>query len=160
MALCAVLMGTAYVAEGLLGRAQAAGTTGIVARARQASSVVAAHGATTDVPLSGNTWTQAADEMELVAGTVVIRGPAGCTGSFLNALTLSVDGRPVTFAAVPVVPTPTSSSDQPVQFLVGAIIEPGQDTDHTMTAKFGNACTRGGEDYHVQNLSVDILAFH
>ena len=161
VALCAVLAALSYVAVGLVGRAQAAGTADILARARQASSVVAAHGATTTVPLTSATWTQGADELELVAGTVVIHKPAACSGSFMNALTLYVDGKPVTFASVPVLaaPTPTTASDETTQFFVGTMTEPGHDTDHTMTAKFVNACTRAGEDYGVQGVTVDVLGF-
>ena len=161
VALCAVFAVLSYVVVGLVGRAQAAGTAAdILARARQASAVVAAHNASTDVPLSGASWTQGAGELELVAGTVVIHKPAACTGTFMNELTLYVDGRPVTFASGPVLAAPTTPSDEITQFLVGTIGEPGQDTDHTMTAKFVNACTRDGEDYSVQHASVDILGFH
>ena len=160
MALCAVLAALSYVAVGLVGRAQAAGTTEILARARQTSSVKAQHGATTEVPLNGTTWTQGANELELVAGTVVIHKPAACTGSFMNALTLYVDGKPVTFASIPVLAAaPTAASDETTQFLVGTITEPGQDTDHTMTAKLVNACSRDGEDYGVQDVRVDVLGF-
>jgi hypothetical protein len=149
-----------YIAASLIGRAQAAENAGIIGRVRQASSVVAKHGAATDVPVSGNTWTQGADELELVSGTVLIHMPVGCTGAFVNALTLSVDGKPVTFASVPVVAAPGGASDQTIQFLVGTVSEPGHDTDHTLTAKFGNGCTRDGEDYGVKDLNVDVLGFH
>ena len=160
VALCAVLAALSYVVVGIVGRAQAAGTTGILARARQTAPVVAAHGATAEIPLTGTTWTQAADELDLVAGTVVIHKPAACQGTFMNALTLYVDGKPVTFASIPVLVAPALSSDETTQFLVGTITEPARDTDHTLTAKFINACSRDGEDYRVQDVSVDVLGFH
>ena len=63
----------------------AAGPGNISARAR-ATSIVAKHGGATDIPLSGNTWTQAAQELELVAGTVKFTIPSSCTGGsgFMN----------------------------------------------------------------------------
>src|SRR4051794_11748130 len=71
------------------------------ARARMTSPMVAKHGTSTDIALTGGAWTQAAGDLELLAGTMVIHTPTNCTGGFGNALTLAVDGTPATFAAAP-----------------------------------------------------------
>jgi hypothetical protein len=138
------------------GAAGAAVTSNISARAR-GKSTLAKHGGSTDIPLSGNTWTQAADEVELIAGTVVISNPGSCTGGFGNALTLSVDGNPTTFAAAP---PAFKAGTATIPFVIGTLSEPGRDTDHKLTAAFGNACTKNGEDYTVKDVKIDVLKFH
>jgi len=128
----------------------------VSARAR-GTSVVAKHGGATDIPLSGNTWTQAAQELELVAGTVKFTIPSRCTGGFGNALVLSVDGAATTFASVPGPPT---SGTVTVPFLIGTLSEPGQNTDHKLTAKFTDTCSKAGEDYKIDDVKIDVLKFH
>jgi hypothetical protein len=129
----------------------------IAARARLSSSpVVAKHQDWTAVPLTGNTWTQPADAVQLVAGTVRLKIPAKCTGSFGNALTLAVDDAPLTFATAPNEP---ASKTVTMPFIVGTLSEPGQDTKHTLTAKFGSSCTQAGEDYTIEELKVDVISF-
>jgi hypothetical protein len=128
----------------------------ISARAR-GTSVVAKHGGATDIPLSGNTWTQAAQELELVAGTVKFTIPKSCTGGFGNALLLSVDGAATTFASVPGPPT---SGTVTVPFLIGTLSEPGKNTDHKLTAKFTDTCSKAGEDYKVDDVKIDVVKFH
>jgi hypothetical protein len=39
-------------------------------------------------------------------------------------------------------------------------MEPGASTQHTITAKLGNSCTKSGEDYTVSNVKVDVVTFH
>jgi hypothetical protein len=132
------------------------GTSSIGARAR-ASSVVATKGGGTNIPLSGNSWTQAAGEIELLAGTVAITVPSSCTGGFGNALTLSVDGNATTFAAAPV---PPASGTVTMPFVIGTLSEPSQATQHKLTAKFGNSCSKDGENYTIKDLKIDVLKFH
>jgi hypothetical protein len=136
--------------------AGAAGSGTIGASARLRSSLVATKGSSTDIPLTDNSWTQAADELELLAGTVAISIPTSCTGAFGNALTLSVDGAPTTFAVAPVPPT---SGTVTMPFVIGTLSEPGRDTRHKLTAKFGNSCSKDGENYTVKDLRVDVLRF-
>jgi hypothetical protein len=137
---------------------QAPGGSGtIAARARSASPVVARHGTSTDIPLTGDPWTQSSGELELVAGTVDFGIPGSCTGAFGNALTLSVDGKVTTFASAPTAP---ASRTLTLPFLIGTLSEPGQDAQHKLSAKFGNSCTKDGEDYTIKDVKVDVLKFH
>ena len=133
------------------------GPGNIGARARFSSPVVAKHGGWTDISLTGNTWTQGAQDLELLAGTMVIKTPATCTGSLGNALVLSVDGTTTTFAAAPAAP---ASSKLTVPFVVGTLTEPGRSTQHKLSARFGVSCTKDGEDYTLEDVKVDVLKFH
>lgn len=135
------------------------GASTIGARARSTSPVEARHGASTDVPLAGGSWTQPAGELELVAGTMVVKTPANCTGGFGNVLTLSVDGQTTTFAAA-ASGLGSGATTITMPFAIGTLAEPDQDTPRTLTAKFANSCTRAGEDFTVRAVQVDVLKFH
>src|SRR5438105_7463956 len=143
LALFVALAGTSAAAAGLKPSdgqgvpappAGAAGPGNIGARARFTKPVVAKHGGWTDISLTGNTWTQDAQDLELVAGTMVVKTPATCTGALGNALVLSVDGTATTFAAAPTSP---ASSKLTVPFVVGTLTEPGRSTQHKLSARFG-----------------------
>jgi hypothetical protein len=135
----------------------AAPSSGNIGARAHGSSVVAKHGGSTDVPLTGDSWTQSPQELDLVAGTMDVSIPASCTGGFANALTLSVDGKATTFAAAP---GPPASGTLTVPFLIGTLSEPGRDTQHKLSAKFANSCTKNGEDFTIKALKVDVLKFH
>jgi hypothetical protein len=141
---------------GPAGPAGANGSASIIARARGTGTVSAPHGASTSVPVSGGTWTQAAGEVDMVMGSASIAVPASCTGSFGNALTLLVDGTPATFA---VAPTSPAGSTITVPIVVTSVMEPASSANHTITAALGNSCTKGGEDYTVSNVKVDVVKF-
>jgi hypothetical protein len=132
------------------------GAGSIGATARLTSPVVATKGGSTDIQLTGNTWTQPTTELELLAGTVTFGIPTSCTGGFGNALTLSVDGNATTFAAAPV---PPASGTVTMPFIIGTLSEPSKDTQHKLTAKFGNSCTKNGENYTIKDVKVDVLLF-
>ncbi|HEY0397776.1 MAG TPA: hypothetical protein VGF00_05285 [Acidimicrobiia bacterium] len=134
----------------------AAPSSGNIGARAHGSSVVAKHGGSTDIPLTGDSWTQSPQELDLVAGTMDVGIPARCTGGFANALTLSVDGKATTFAAAP---GPPASGTLTVPFLIGTLSEPGQGTQHKLSAKFANSCTKNGEDFTIKALKVDILKF-
>ena len=144
-------------APGATGPAGPAGGAHVGARARSTGSVVAPHGTSTNVPISSNSWTQEADELDLIAGTMTVKTPAACTGSFGTALVVNVDGKSTTFGVPPQTP-PSSSVTVPI--LVGTVTEPGSSTQHQMTASLGNSCTQDGEDFTVDDLKLDVLKFN
>jgi hypothetical protein len=123
-------------------------------RARFGGSVSAPKGATTNVPLTANTWTQVPNELDLITGAMTVHVPASCTGSFGNALVASVDGNPTTFAAAPTTP---ASGTVTMPFVVGTLTEPSQATAHTVTASFRNSCTKDGEDFAVSDVKLDVI---
>jgi hypothetical protein len=132
------------------------GSASVGLRATASGSVSAAHGASTDIPLTGASWTQSAGELDLIAGTVTMQVPATCTGSFGNSVVISVDGAAQTFAVAPSAP---ASGTVTVPLVVGTLSEPSGDAQHTMTAKLANSCTKSGEDYAVSDVKVDVVKF-
>jgi FtsP/CotA-like multicopper oxidase with cupredoxin domain len=125
-------------------------------RATGNGSVAAPHGASTSVPLSGASWTQAAGDLDLVVGSVTLQTPATCTGSFGNALVINVDGNATTFAIAPTAP---ASSTVTMPIAVAGIMEPGASASHSVTASLANSCTKAGEDYTVSNVKLDVVKF-
>jgi hypothetical protein len=118
--------------------------------------VAAPHGASTSVPLSGASWTQAPGELDLLVGSVTLQTPASCTGSIGNAFVVNVDGNATTFALAPSAP---ASSTVTVPIVVAGIMEPTVSASHTITASLANSCTQSGEDYSVTGVKLDIVKF-
>jgi hypothetical protein len=144
-------------AAGPTGPAGANGNASIVMKAAGTGTVTAPHGAGTDIPLSGATWTQGASDLNLIAGSVTIKIPSSCTGSFGNSVLVSVDGNTATFGVAPNAP---ASGSVTVPIAVGELMEPGASTPHQLTAKLANSCTKSGEDYTVTGAKLDVLSFH
>jgi hypothetical protein len=144
-------------APGPTGPSGANGNGSIVMRGHGTGSVTAPHGATTDLPLSGASWTQGPNDLNLIAGSLTIKSPPSCTGSFGNAVLVSVDGTPTTFGVPPNTPP---STDVTVPLAVGELMEPGASTHHQITAKLANSCTKAGEDFTVSGAKLDVLSFH
>ena len=155
-----------HAVKGDRGPAGPAGPTGptgppggayIGAKALFSGSVTAPHGASTNVPLSSNSWTQGAGELDLLAGSVTVKTPPSCTGSFGNALIVNVDGQANTFAVPPQVP---ASSSVTVPVVVGTLADSGSSAQHTVTASLANSCTKSGEDFTVNQVKLDVLKFN
>ena len=133
------------------------GSASVAVRARSTGSVTAPHGVSTSVPLSGGSWTQAGNDVDLITGSMTLETPQTCTGSFGNSLVVSIDGVPNTFALAPQVPANTTVT---IPMVVSEVMEPGSDTQHKITAALANSCTKSGEDYVVTNAKLDVVAFH
>jgi hypothetical protein len=133
------------------------GSGNVVVAARGTGVVGAPHGTSTDVPLTGGSWTQAANDLNLITGSMSVKIPSACTGSFGNALVVSVDGVPNTFALAPTAP---ASGTVTVPFVVSDLMEQASSTSHTITTKLTNSCTKSGEDYAISNVKIDVVTFH
>lgn len=144
-------------AAGASGPAGHDGSASIAARARNTGSVTAPGEASTNVPLTGATWTQAANSLNLITGSMNVTIPSSCTGSFGNDLIVSIDGTANTFAVAPSAP---ASSTVTVPFAVSEVTEPGSDTNHTLTAALANTCTKSGESYTVNDVKIDVVNFN
>jgi hypothetical protein len=111
----------------------------------------------TNVPLTAGSWTQAANDVNLITGSMTMEIPQSCTGSYGNAVVMSVDGVPNTFALAPTAP---ANSTVTIPVLVSEVMEPGADVHHAITAKLQNSCTKSGEDYVLTDAKLDVVNFH
>ena len=133
------------------------GSSSVGPSPRLTSQVTAPHGASTSVPINNTTWTQQAGELDLITGTLTLKVPASCTGSFGNALIVSVDGTAKTYAVAPTAPAGGTVS---MPLSVGTLSPSDTDAAHTLSAALGNSCTGSGEDYAVTGLKLDVVKFH
>jgi hypothetical protein len=133
------------------------GSASIALRARGTGKVTAPHGVATNVPLTAGSWTQAANDVNLITGSMTMEIPQSCTGSYGNAVVMSVDGVPNTFALAPTAP---ANSTVTIPVLVSEVMEPGADVHHAITAKLQNSCTKSGEDYVLTDAKLDVVNFH
>ena len=137
----------------------------VAARARSIAPLTLSNSPQDD-PLTGNTWTQQAGELDVLFGQVMVSNPTGCTdiviagppptsvpGSMSGEI--DVDGNPVaTFISFPggVGPTPT-----PVSVTPAAIFEPTASTPHTVTVKAQDNCN-SGTHFVLNSVSIDVMA--
>ncbi|HYZ30288.1 MAG TPA: hypothetical protein VE570_14595 [Thermoleophilaceae bacterium] len=142
---------------GATGPAGANGTGSVVLKTQGTGSVTAPHGAATSIPLGASSWSQAGNELNLIAGAVTLKTPATCTGSFGNSVLINVDGATTTFAVAPTAP---ANATVTVPIAVGSLMEPGNTSPHQVTASLANSCTKDGEDFTVTGLKLDVLSFH
>jgi hypothetical protein len=142
---------------GPAGPAGKSGSASVVMSAHSTGAVTAPNGASTNVPLSGGSWTQGASQLDLITGSMDVGIPASCTGSFGNSLVVSVDGVPNTFAVAPTAP---ASSTVTVPFQVSELMQPGASAQHTLTAALANSCQKAGENFTVSNVKVGVLSFN
>jgi hypothetical protein len=144
-------------APGPSGPAGHDGNASVVVRARGTGGVTAANGSSTTIPLTAANWSQGANDLNLVTGAVTMQTPPSCTGSYGNAVVISVDGVPNTFVAAPTAP---ANATVTVPMVISELTEPGANGQHTITAKLSNTCTKSGEDYKVTDAKIDVVAFH
>jgi hypothetical protein len=140
-----------------------------VARARSTGSVTTSNAGTND-PLSANTWTQKATEIdELAWGSVSVSNPSSgsCTNGSgfgpLATVNVSIDGKPpVSFTTA--APAAGSSRTSVIDLTTagffgnasnGKPFEPGSSTPHTVTATVSDDCTSGS--LQVTSLGFDVL---
>jgi hypothetical protein len=140
------------------------GSSSVVNRSRSSGPVTpTAHGTQELVPLTGNTWTQAADELDQFFGTANITVPANCRtppdpggndrpGSATVQILLSRNG------GTPTVVGQANSgiSNVPVVFSLAHLFEPGSDETHTFTARFSDACATG-DHATLNSLKLDVI---
>jgi hypothetical protein len=131
-----------------------AGGATVTMRTHSTGAVTAPHGTSTAVPLAADGWTQAAGELNLIAGTITVHVPSACTGSFGNALIVSVDGAPATVGLVPTAP---ASKTVTIPIAVGTLMDSAKQTTHRLTAAVANSCTKDGEDFGVSDMSLDVV---
>jgi hypothetical protein len=126
--------------------------TGIVARVRSTGSVTpATAGVYEAVPLTGNTWTQAADEMN----TAWLRAEVtnnSCSGIIPGALLrIKVNGTEVPFLGGQGNPSLPIWGAFPISF------EPGAATPNTLTVEVSHGCSTSGS-FTVNSVAINVIA--
>jgi predicted small secreted protein len=150
----------------------------VVASVSSTGSVSTAATGPTDVPLQDNTWTQEADESNLLLARISLDSPQNCPANppvpeapRSLRIQLEVDGEPLHQEAVsnsgipPLSPPPTGPPSGGKQFdfnFQASLLRTGSETDRTLTAKVIEiraiqGCTPA--TWTVDSLEVDVIRF-
>jgi hypothetical protein len=144
----------------------ASGTT-IVARARSAGAVTSATETPTADPLTGDVWTQGAEELDQLVLQFAVTMPAEteCTHkvgqngllSYTGIATIRLDGTPRWKSYL------SARASETTETIEGSIwlFEPGNVTSHTLTAEVTDECGAGGGNsgghFKIDSISIDVL---
>jgi hypothetical protein len=136
------------------------GSNSVVARVRNSAAVSSGDGGSgnpASVPLSGNTWTQAANEIDVFFGQLTFTQPATCSGMNPRMIVaLVVDGNQLTQDVYSVNPGQTATGlfadARPFLF------EPGTATARTVTVRVFDTCTGAGENFALDAVEVNAVA--
>jgi hypothetical protein len=126
-----------------------------------------------DVGLSPNSWVQAGDQLDLLAGTITVTAPSSCHRNGNAAapefiLRVRVNGVDVpgytdiqmTFSDTvtsPIAFTATAYQRLGVPGAAYTIFEPGTATTDTVQILAQNRCWNAGEDFTIQNVGLDVV---
>jgi hypothetical protein len=108
---------------------------------------------TFDVPLTGNTWTQPANYVGLIAGRVDFSAfPCAGVPGLRTELHVYIDGQEQDYLADDFGAFPPGPSSNP--FEVGPVFEAGTSTKHTLTVKLGYSCSNAPA---TATVSIDVI---
>jgi Collagen triple helix repeat (20 copies) len=114
-------------------------------------------------PLSGNMWTQPAEETQLLVGKVDVRYPATCDGSGTSPawaqVTVSIDGLPAAYGSVSFYPELAGTSRAlALNFYPVAAVFAGESAaSHVLTATVMDSCTGAAQDFTFEKLHIDVI---
>jgi Collagen triple helix repeat (20 copies) len=148
--------------QGERGPVGPAGST-LATRVRSAHEVTSASLPGVSWPLTGNIWTQDADETELMLGQVRVRFPSACDGNggYPGSANVNVliDGEYIAYGGVIFYPGPEGRT-QTIGLYFNApngLLAPDDNVDHMMTAKVTDSCTGADQHFTFVSFKVDII---
>jgi hypothetical protein len=133
--------------------------TTVAARPRSVGSVTTSAGGTAD-PLGNATWTQAANELDLLLlGTVTVTNPSSSPGPCAGGTHVTVKvtvGSKSGSASAPIPASGTTATEDLFWVAQPEFFEPGSPTSRTATATVSDNCASG--DLIVNSLAFDMNA--
>jgi hypothetical protein len=122
----------------------------VVARIRGSGSR-SGTGTPTNIPVTGNTWTQQANETNFIVGSLAYTRPPECAGG--GGIRLHVDGgQPVLNLTL------GTSGFQGLGIVPYDALDPGTAVAHTLTATIEDNCL-GSANISADDLKVNVIAF-
>jgi hypothetical protein len=137
------------------------GSNSVVARIRSTGPVQSGDGGEAnpvDVPLSGDQWTQAGNEIDVFFGELTFTEPPACSGIGFPHLTVEilVNGERITREFLDTIPGETLTvpilEERPYFF------EPGTATPRAASARIHDDCDGAGEEYTLDSVQVNAVA--
>jgi hypothetical protein len=135
------------------------GSNSVVARIRSTAPFNTGNATEADpvvIPLSGNQWTQQANEIDVLFGEIVYTQPPVCTNGFLE-VEMRLDGQVVDSEGFNV-STPNALVTDPLARIRPYAFEPGTDTPRTLELRAWDECDNAGENFQVQEVALNVVA--
>jgi hypothetical protein len=135
----------------------------VVVRARGSTNVTAVYPGPTSYPITGGSWTQAANEVDQVVGHVTLttaQGVSSCMPTSGAQIFIYVDSTLLgKFFAEDASWTAQSVHTVQVPSSINYVYEPGADTPHTLTVQVSGDCpsTATPQDAVVDSVSLDVI---
>lgn len=108
------------------------------------------------VPLTGNSWTQAANEIEVGFGEGSYTEPAACGNNGSLAVEMVIDGV-LTDNDFFNDADPGTTGTEPFLRSRPYLFEPGTATPHTAAIRIWDTCMNAGENYTLNEIKADIV---
>lgn len=154
--------------------------TSIVARARLvAPMAITSNEGMTNVPLTGASWTQQADETDDFVGEATMRLPAECTASgpgptdnpiwwledqvygfeYIGGAwgELKLGKETLGYVDFPVWPEQAGKTVTRSFYIDRKLMEPGTPTARGLTVEFGKYCEEEGQDFQLESLKINVV---
>ncbi len=110
-------------------------------------------------PLTGNIWTQAADEINLLFGQAEVSLPTACDGQFRSAsVSVFIDGGFVGSGFVSF--HPQAPPTQRIGLLfhsAAALMAPDVDANHIVTARVQDDCAGADQNFTFTSFQLDVV---
>jgi hypothetical protein len=147
----------ADVADGGLGY-EDLGSNSVTARIRTTGPVQSDDGGEANpvsIPLSGNSWTQGANETNVLFGEITYTEPPACTNGFVD-IQYYLGGEMVLEESYN--DDPGTTNTEPFARSRPFVFEPGAATPRTLELKVWDDCDTAGENYTIDSLALNVVA--
>jgi hypothetical protein len=162
-------VGSSEVADGAVTGADVAdqglgyqdlGSNSVIARMASTASIQTGDGGQANpvsIPLSGNTWTQAPNETDVLFGEVTYRQPPVCTMGSLR-IELLLDGQVIDVDTFGFDTAPNATVAEPLAQLRPYAFETGAANTRTLTLRASDSCDLAGEQFSVEGVELNAVA--
>jgi hypothetical protein len=134
------------------------GSNSVIARIRSTGAVQTDDGGEANpvaVPLSGNSWTQAANETDVLFGELTFTEPPVCTNGFVD-IQYFLGGEMVLEESYS--DDPGTTATEPFARQRPFVFEPGTNTPRTLELRVWDDCDNPGQDYTIERLALNVVA--
>jgi hypothetical protein len=161
-------VGGAEIADGSVGGAEVAdrglgyedlGSNSVVARIRSTGSINSGDGGQASpvaIPLSGRSWTQAANEIDVGFGEATYTEPPVCGNNGSLVVEVLIDGQPVNDESLNDA-APGQTLTEPLLRSRPYLFEPGADTARSVTMRAYDTCSGAGENYTLRSVAANVI---
>jgi hypothetical protein len=161
-------VGGAEIADGSVGGAEVAdrglgyedlGSNSVVARIRSIGAINSGDGGQANpvaIPLSGRSWTQAANEIDVGFGEATYTEPPVCGNNGSLVVEVLIDGQVVNDESLNDA-APGQTLTEPLLRSRPYLFEPGADTARSVTMRAYDTCTGAGENYTLRSVAANVI---